>query len=134
MNHQACYRPEYLRFLDNMIKFMNVKSLSNSYFMQLNMVASMKRIGLTPQRVSNVNSKITALQMKILNSLTAGRWDASRDGLHFHGYCKNTTLNACGGVVKAKALILLNSIVIDVLKRKDIDIQAFFSSNSMYKG
>jgi hypothetical protein len=131
--HHVAYNPDYLSFVSNITRSLAKSfALKNSYIMELNHVGAMKRYGITPTRLEKMNQQLKSFAgisgMNFLRSLTEARWEASRDGLHYHGYCRNTTVNECGGVVKAKAFILLNSILLKVLSKKGIDVQEYYSS------
>ena len=110
-----------------------------TYFMPLYAYAGYREHTITPSRLLRAN----ALSKHLLNSTnwqwvdtisaTDARWEASRDGLHFWGYCQNTmdplhsaaitrrgthmiphvvngadNRNECGGVQKALGIMILN--------------------------
>jgi hypothetical protein len=74
-----------------------------AYLLEINDVAGLREYGITPTRVRAMNDAMKkaapTMNFKFLNSNTEGRWEASRDGLHFHGTCPSGKED-CGGVYK----------------------------------
>lgn len=130
MNHQVAFRDDYLDTIDGLARFFTSygdKKNEDTYFVDINSVGGLREYGITPTRVKKMSERIKIaaelMDMKFIKSLTDSRWEASRDGLHWFGNCKTGGGNACGGVVKAKGIVLLHSIFINQLNKSGKDLQ-----------